>query len=201
MRDRQELFEWWHSTQLFNVRVSDLSEYYCEVTGWWAQYEAPVLLIVQNALVPFYYSGLVLVCFADDRTCLWTILLAECVFMAVTMFVSNTRHSAFLRHKTLNVLLNGLSEGVLSRFSDNILDAVRDVGLYKLLLDMDADTALTSLSVHRYTEIDWTKTALQGDSLHTIFRLTRSLRRRGRPYLPEGVCGAEAQRYRQLICE
>lgn len=49
--DCQELFAGLQNSELFSMRVSDPTKYYCQVPSWWARGEVPILLIVPTRLI------------------------------------------------------------------------------------------------------------------------------------------------------
>lgn len=65
-----------------------------------AQYDALVFLLVATSLILSYYSGSSLRRPTDNRTRLWTIALAELVFMPGAMFVINGRDGFCPRYHT-----------------------------------------------------------------------------------------------------
>lgn len=68
--------------------------------------------------------------------------------MAAGIFVINDRDRACLMYCTVNARLNNLSEAVLIRLSDKILDALKYFGLYKFALHMGNDPVLTALLLY-----------------------------------------------------
>lgn len=77
------------------------------------------------------------------------------------MFVVNVREGPTPWHYTLNPRFNNFGEGVLFQFFDQLLDALKYFGLYRFALRVGTDPVRTALAIHQYSEIDWTKIALQ----------------------------------------
>lgn len=62
------MFSGRQNVELFSVRVSDRSKYYCRGAVWWRKYEDPVSLFVSTPLILIYYNGLELRGSVDDKT-------------------------------------------------------------------------------------------------------------------------------------
>lgn len=81
---------------MFSVRVSDHPKYYCKISVWWAQYKALVLLFPLTPSILSYCSGLAVRGSANDKSCVQTIAVTDCVFMAGAILVANDRDSRSL---------------------------------------------------------------------------------------------------------
>lgn len=62
---------------------------------------------------------------ADDKTTVWSPARTEYVFMAGGMFVINARDSAIPKYYTFDAGLDNLSDIILFRLSEKILDGLK----------------------------------------------------------------------------
>lgn len=81
--------------------------------------------------------------------------------MVCAMFAANTTDGSTAQYYTLVLGFDDLSGAMLFPFSDKIFDALKYFGLKLLVLCTGSDTARTALLVHRCSEFDWAKAAVQ----------------------------------------
>lgn len=113
------------------MRELDRAKYCSRVPLGCNQYELPILLFVPTPLILTYYSRLGLRRSTDDQTRMWIVYLTEYVFMSRAMFVVNAEDRACPSYYTWNQRFDNLSDGILFRLLEKILDALRYLGLYK----------------------------------------------------------------------
>lgn len=76
------------------------------------------------------------------------------------MFVDKDKDEATAWYYTLNLRLNQLSGRILFALSENIMDALKYLGLYRFALRMATDPVQTALAIYRRSGVDWTRVVL-----------------------------------------
>lgn len=133
--------------------VSERSKHYCQVPSLWTQYEELVLLFVSTSLLLGTCSRLALRGSADDHTRVGTIAMNEYVSMSSSMFVTNPRDRTSHSYYALNTRVDNLSGSILPHLLDNILDALKYFGLFKVAWRTTNDPVLTCTSFSRCEKV------------------------------------------------
>lgn len=100
------------------------------------QYLPPNLLFVPFTIVLLNYGGDAVRDSDADQTKIWTIGLAEYVFMAKAMFIVSTKHGACVISYTQNLCFDRVTSGPLFRLPGRLLHAFAYFKPYKATLDM-----------------------------------------------------------------
>lgn len=109
------------------------------------------------------YSGLALRTAANNKMPVWTIAVTENIFMAGAVFVINARNSVCPSYCAYSYLFDILTGSLLFSLLDKFMAALKYSGIYKFSWRMATNYVSTDLALHRYSEVDWAKTAVRDE--------------------------------------
>lgn len=113
--------------------------------------------------------------YAIDQTRIWTLVLANYVFMVGAIFGISDRDGACPSYYIYNARLDHIGGSLLFRLPSKIFHALNDFGMYKFAILMRTDSVLTALAFHRFEEVDYEKTVVKARFFLMNFALVKSM--------------------------